>query len=139
MDKYLPEADKGNNNSVYGYVVAQTMVQLLKQCGDELTRQNVMKQAANLKNFSTDMMLPGITIDTGADDFFPIEQMRLMQFDGEAWRMFGDVIASPEVGLERPISSLQSPQPAVRTASSRASAVRPSYRRGLLATTRRRC
>jgi ABC-type branched-subunit amino acid transport system substrate-binding protein len=70
MDKYLPEADKGNNNSVYGYVVAQTMVQVLKQCGDDLTRENVMKQAANLKNFSTDMMLPGITIDTGADDFF---------------------------------------------------------------------
>jgi hypothetical protein len=97
MDKYLPEADKGNNNSVYGYVVAQTMVQVLKQCGDELTRENVMKQAANLKNFSTDMMLPGITIDTGADDFFPIEQMQLMQFDGEAWRMFGDVIVG-EVG-----------------------------------------
>jgi hypothetical protein len=69
----------------------------LKQCGDGLTRENVMKQAANLKSFSTDMMLPGITIDTGADDFFPIEQMQLMQFDGEAWRMFGDVIVG-EVG-----------------------------------------
>jgi hypothetical protein len=97
MDKYLPEADKGNNNSVYGYVVAQTMVQVLKQCGDDLTRENVMKQAANLKNFSTDMMLPGITINTATDDFFPIEQMQLMQFDGEAWRMFGDVIVG-EVG-----------------------------------------
>jgi hypothetical protein len=97
MDKYLPDADKGNNNSVYGYVVAQTMVRVLKQFGDELTRENVMKQAANLKNFSTDMMLPGITIDTGPDDFFPIEQMQLMQFDGEAWRMFGDVMVG-EVG-----------------------------------------
>jgi ABC-type branched-subunit amino acid transport system substrate-binding protein len=97
MDKYLPDADKGNNNSVYGYVVAQTMVQVLKQCGDELTRENVMKQAANLKNFSTDMMLPGIAINTGPDDFFPIEQMQLMQFDGEAWRLFGDVMLG-EVG-----------------------------------------
>jgi hypothetical protein len=78
-------------------VVAQTMVQVLKQCGDELTRENVMKQAANLKNFSTDMMLPGITINTGPDDFFPIEQMQLMQFDGEAWRLFGDVMLG-EVG-----------------------------------------
>jgi ABC-type branched-subunit amino acid transport system substrate-binding protein len=97
MDKYLPDADKGNNNSVYGYVVAQTMVQVLKQCGDELTRENVMKQAANLKNFSTDMMLPGIAINTAPDDFFPIEQMQLMQFDGEAWRLFGDVMLG-EVG-----------------------------------------
>ncbi len=97
MDKYLPDAEKGNNNSVYGYVVAQTMVQVLKQCGDELTRENVMKQAANLKNFSTDMMLPGVTINTAPDDFFPIEQMQLMKFDGEAWRMFGDVMVG-EVG-----------------------------------------
>jgi hypothetical protein len=65
---------------------------VLKQCGDNLTRENVMKQAANIKNFSTDMMLPGVKVNTGPDDFFPIEQMQLMKFDGEAWRLFGDVI-----------------------------------------------
>jgi hypothetical protein len=77
--------------------VAQTMVQVLKQCGDDLTRENVMKQAANLKNFSSDVMLPGIKINTGPDDFFPIEQMQLMKFNGESWELFGDVITG-EVG-----------------------------------------
>jgi ABC-type branched-subunit amino acid transport system substrate-binding protein len=97
MDKYYPDGDKTNSNDVYGYAVAQTMVQVLKQCGDELTRENVMKQAANLKNFSSNVMLPGIKVNTGPDDFFPIEQMQLMRFDGEAWRLFGDVITG-EVG-----------------------------------------
>ena len=97
MDKYYPDGDKTNNNNVYGYAAAQTMVQVLKQCGDELTRENVMKQAASLKNFSSDVMLPGIKVNTGPDDFFPIEQMQLMRFDGEAWRLFGDVITG-EVG-----------------------------------------
>jgi len=97
MDKYYPDGDQTNNNDVYGYAVAQTMVQVLKQCGDDLTRENVMKQAANLKNFSTEMMLPGIKVNSGPDDFFPIEQMQLMKFDGEAWRLFGDVITG-EVG-----------------------------------------
>ena len=97
MEKYYPDGDKTNSNNVYGYAVAQTMVQVLRQCGDDLTRENIMKQAANLKNFSTEMMLPGIKINTGPDDFFPIEQMQLMKFDGEAWRLFGDVITG-EVG-----------------------------------------
>ena len=97
MDKYYPDGDKTNSNDVYGYAVAQTMVQVLKQCGDELTRENIMKQAANLKNFSSNVMLPGIKVNTGPDDFFPIEQMQLMRFDGEAWRLFGDVITG-EVG-----------------------------------------
>ncbi len=92
MDKYYPDSDKTNNSNVYGYAAAQTMVQVLKQCGDDLTRENVMKQAANLKDFSTDMMLPGIKANTSPTDFFPIEQMQLMRFDGEAWRLFGDVI-----------------------------------------------
>src|SRR6195952_3420785 len=97
MDKYYPDGDKSNANNVYGYVLAQNMVQVLKQCGDDLTRENVMRQAANIKNFSTEMMLPGIKANTGPDDFFPIEQMQLMKFDGEAWRLFGDVIDG-EVG-----------------------------------------
>jgi hypothetical protein len=97
MDKYFPDGDKTNNNNVYGYATAQTMVQVLKQCGDDLTRENVMKQAANLKNFSSEVLLPGITINTGARDFFPIEQMQLMKFEGESWRLFGEVIDG-EVG-----------------------------------------
>ena len=97
MDKYYPDGDKLNANNAYGYVLAQNMVQVLRQCGDELTRENVMKQAANLKDFSTDMMLPGIKANTSPTDFFPIEQMQLMQFDGQAWRLFGDVI-NGEVG-----------------------------------------
>ena len=97
MDKYFPGGDKTDNNNVYGYATAQTMVQVLKQCGDDLTRENVMKQAANLKNFSSEVLLPGIKINTGARDFFPIEQMQLMKFDGESWRLFGEIIDG-EVG-----------------------------------------
>jgi hypothetical protein len=97
MDKYFPEGDKTNNNNVYGYAVAQTMVQVLKQCGDDLTRENVMRQAASLKDFTVDVLLPGIKINTGANDFFPIEQMQLMRFNGEAWELFGEIIDG-EVG-----------------------------------------
>jgi ABC-type branched-subunit amino acid transport system substrate-binding protein len=92
MTKYYPDGDKSNANNLYGYVEAEAMMQVLKQCGDTLTRENVMKQAANLKNFHSDLMLPGIEVNTGPGDYFPIEQMQLMRFDGEAWRLFGDVI-----------------------------------------------
>src|ERR1700755_3199985 len=97
MDQYYPDGDKTNVNNVSGYVLAQNLVQVLKQCGDELTRANVMRQAANIKDFSNEMMLPGIKVNTGPDDFFPVEQTQLMKFDGEAWRLFGDVIDG-EVG-----------------------------------------
>ena len=66
MDKYYPEGDKGNSNNVYGYAESQTLMQVLKQCGDNLTRENIMKQAANLKDFTSDMLLPGITVNTSA-------------------------------------------------------------------------
>ena len=97
MDKYFPDGDKTNNNNIYGYATAQTMVQVLKQCGDNLTRENVMKQAASLKDFTSEVLLPGIKINTAANDFFPIEQMQLMKFNGEAWDVFGDIITG-EVG-----------------------------------------
>ena len=97
MDQYYPTGDKLDLNNVYGYAAAQTMVQVLKQCGDDLTRENIMKQAANLKNFSSEVMLPGIKINTSPDDFFPIEQMQLMRFNGESWELFGEII-SGEVG-----------------------------------------
>jgi branched-chain amino acid transport system substrate-binding protein len=99
MDKYYPDGDKTNANNLYGYVQAEAMMQVIKQCGDNLTRENVMKQATSLKNFHSDLMLPGIMVNTSADDYFPIEQMQLMKFNGEAWELFGDVITG-EVGHE---------------------------------------
>jgi ABC-type branched-subunit amino acid transport system substrate-binding protein len=97
MDKHYPDGDKTNANNLYGYVQSEAIVQVLQQCGDNLTRDNVMKQAANLKNFHSDLMLPGIMVNTSPDDYFPIEQMQLMKFNGEAWELFGDVITG-EVG-----------------------------------------
>jgi hypothetical protein len=76
---------------------AQAMVQVLRQCGDNLTRENVMKQAADLKDFTSDMLLPGISVNTSPDDYFPIEQMQLMRFNGETWELFGPIITG-EVG-----------------------------------------
>jgi len=94
MEKWYPDGSRIDNNAVYGYLLGQTMVQVLKQCGDDLTRENVMKQAANLKDFHSDLMLPGIKVNTSPDDYFPIEQMQRMKFNGEAWELFGDVIGA---------------------------------------------
>jgi hypothetical protein len=96
MDKYYPDGDKTSSNVVYGYVVAQTLVQVFKQCGDNLTRENVMKQAASL-NLELGMLLPGMTIKTGPNDFAPIKQMQMERFDGERWEKFGPLM-SGEVG-----------------------------------------
>jgi branched-chain amino acid transport system substrate-binding protein len=92
MDKYFPDGDKTSSFTVYGYTVAQTLVQVLKQCGDELTRESVMKQAASLKNLELPMLLPGIRISTGPNDFFPIEQMHMQRFNGERWENFGPIM-----------------------------------------------
>ena len=97
MEKYFPDGDRTSSFTVYGYAVAHTMVHVLERCGDDLTRANVMKQAASLKDLSNPMLLPGITINTSATDFFPIEQMRMMRFTGERWELFGPVL-SGEVG-----------------------------------------
>jgi branched-chain amino acid transport system substrate-binding protein len=97
MDKYYPDGDKSSSFTVYGYAVAQTLEQALKQAGDTLTRENVMKEAANLKDLELGMALPGVIINTSAEDFFPFEQMQMMKFNGERWEMFGPVI-SGEVG-----------------------------------------
>ncbi|KWV48505.1 branched-chain amino acid ABC transporter substrate-binding protein [Bradyrhizobium macuxiense] len=91
VDKYMPGADKTDGSIVHGYGVAQTLVKVLEMCGDNLTRANVMKQAASLKEFTTDTLLPGITINTSPTDFAPIEQMRMMRFKGEHWELFGPV------------------------------------------------
>jgi len=92
VDKYMPDANKADGNLVYGYSVAQTMVQVLKQCGDNLTRENIMKQAANLKDLQLEMAMPGVKINTSPSNFHPFDQMQLMKFDGESWQFFGPVI-----------------------------------------------
>jgi branched-chain amino acid transport system substrate-binding protein len=97
MDKYYPEGDKTSTFPPYGYLVAQTLAQVLKQCGDDLTRENVMRQAANLKNLELDMLYPGIKINTSPTDFFPIEQMVMAKFDGKSFVAFGSVL-SGEIG-----------------------------------------
>jgi branched-chain amino acid transport system substrate-binding protein len=97
VDKYMPGANIADANLVYGYAAAQTMVQVLKQAGDDLTRENVMKQAASLKDFAPDTTLPGIKINTSATDFAPVEQLKMMQFKGGKWDLFGDII-SAEIG-----------------------------------------
>jgi ABC-type branched-subunit amino acid transport system substrate-binding protein len=97
MDKYYPDGDKTNANNLYGYVQAEAMVQVIKQCGDNLTRENVMKQAASLKGFRTTNLLPGITINTSPIDFAPIKQMQLRVFKGERWELFGPTLSS-EIG-----------------------------------------
>jgi branched-chain amino acid transport system substrate-binding protein len=97
LAKDFPEGDKLDGGTVVGYGVAQTLVQVLKQCGDNLTRENVMKQAASLKDFRTEVLLPGIKINTSPTDFAPVSQLQLMKFKGERWELFGDVI-SADVG-----------------------------------------
>src|SRR4051812_32578191 len=97
MTKYFPEGDKLDKGTIVGYAVAQTLVQVLKQCGDNLTRENVMKQAANLKDFRTEALLPGVKINTSPTDFAPISQLQLEKFKGEKFELFGDVI-SADVG-----------------------------------------
>ena len=92
MAKYYPEGKLTDMFNVSGYAAAQTLVQVLKQCGDDLTRANVMKQAANLKNLQLDAMLPGIKINTSPTDFAPIEAEQLARFDGKEWVRFGEII-----------------------------------------------
>ncbi|MDR3469732.1 MAG: ABC transporter substrate-binding protein [Xanthobacteraceae bacterium] len=94
LDKYMPGANKADTNLVYGYTAAQTMAYVLQQCGDNLTRENVMKQAASLKDFVPDTVIPGVKINTSATDFAPIEQLQMMRFKGGKWDMFGEVISA---------------------------------------------
>jgi branched-chain amino acid transport system substrate-binding protein len=93
IDKYMPGADKADGALVFGYGVAQTLAKTLEMCGDDLTRANVMKQAASLKDFTPDTLLPGVKINTSATDFAPISQLQMMRFKGEKWDLFGDIIS----------------------------------------------
>jgi branched-chain amino acid transport system substrate-binding protein len=93
MAKYYPEGSLNDILNVYGYTVAQSLAQVLKQCGDDLTRANIMKEAAHL-DMAPGTLQPGVTIKTGPDDYFPIQQMRLEKFDGKNWVPFGEAIGS---------------------------------------------
>jgi len=92
MKKYYPDGSMTDASNMYAWLVAQTMVQVLKQCGDNLTRENVMKQAANLKDYALAGLLPGIKINTSATDYAPIQSVRLIQFDGKQWNGYSEVM-----------------------------------------------
>ncbi|SFH65780.1 ABC-type branched-chain amino acid transport system, substrate-binding protein [Bradyrhizobium sp. Gha] len=98
MDKYYPEGSKENGNNVAAHIAAQVLVEVLRQCGDDLTRENIMKQAANLHGYRAEMLLPGITINTGPADYYPIEQLQLIRFDGERYQPVGSIV---DVSAER--------------------------------------
>ena len=93
MDKYYPGGDKTDGINVYGPSIARTLVQALKQCGDDLSRENIMKEAANLHHFRPPMLLPGIEINTSPTDFAPIKQIRMARFGGQRWQLFGPLIS----------------------------------------------
>ena len=92
MAKFYPDGDKNSNFNIYGYATAQLMVQVLQQCGDDLTRENVMKQATSLKDVVGDLSLPGIKINTSPTDYRVNNQLQMMRFNGEHWDMFGPIL-----------------------------------------------
>jgi hypothetical protein len=91
MKKYYADGSTADSFNLYGYLVAQTLTQVLKQCGNDLSRTNIMKQAASL-NMTLPLLLPGVSITTSPSDFHPIKQMMLERFDGKRWVLFGDAI-----------------------------------------------
>jgi branched-chain amino acid transport system substrate-binding protein len=98
LDKYYPEANRADSSVMYGYIAAQGLVHVLKACGDDLTRANVMKQAASMKDFEPGGLLPGIKVNTSPTDFAPLSQVQLMRFKGETWELFGDVLSGDVSG-----------------------------------------
>jgi ABC-type branched-subunit amino acid transport system substrate-binding protein len=95
MDKYYPAGDKGDVQTIFGYAVAQAVVQVLKQCGDDLTRENVMKQAASL-DFGIGVLLPGMRVKTSATEYSPLQQLQMMRFNGKTWELFGPLVSSEQ-------------------------------------------
>jgi len=93
LAKYFPEGNRIDANLIYGYTVAQGLVHVLKACGDDLTRANIMKQAASIKGLELGLLIPGIKVNTSASNFAPIAQLQLMKFKGEKWDMFGEIIS----------------------------------------------
>ena len=93
MAKYYPDGDVKDSGNVTGFALTHTMAQVLKQCGNDVSRENLMKQAANLHNAENPMLLPGITISTSPTNYHPIRQLQLMRWTGKTWGRFGDVIS----------------------------------------------
>ena len=98
MDKYYPDGDRADGNAMFGYAAAETLTEVLRQCGDNLSRENILRQATSLKDYRLSVALPSISINTGPSDYRPIKQMRLVQFDGYTWQPIGEVIESAFVG-----------------------------------------
>jgi branched-chain amino acid transport system substrate-binding protein len=94
MDEYYPNGDKHSSFNTYGYSTAQLMVQVLEMCGDELTRDNIMKRVTSLKDVTGDLSLPGISINTTPTDYRVNKQLQMMQFNGERWELFGPILTS---------------------------------------------
>jgi branched-chain amino acid transport system substrate-binding protein len=94
LDKYYPEANRADASVMYAYTVAQGLVFVLKNCGNDLTRANIMKQAASIKNLELGGLLPGIKVNTSDTDFAPLSQLQLMKFKGATWERFGDILSS---------------------------------------------
>jgi branched-chain amino acid transport system substrate-binding protein len=92
MAKYMPQANQADANYVFAYAVATLMREILKKCGDELTHENVMKQAANFQNMRLPLLLPGINISTSPTDYYPIQAVQLSRFKGDSWELFGDIL-----------------------------------------------
>jgi len=92
MDRFHQVESTNNSAAVYGYAAAEALTKVLKQCGDDLSRENIMRQAASLKNYQPSVALPNIRMNTSPDNYLPIRQMRLVQFDGRSWQPFGEVI-----------------------------------------------
>jgi ABC-type branched-subunit amino acid transport system substrate-binding protein len=96
MDKYYPDGDKNSSFTLYGYSVSQTLEKVLKGACDDLTHSGIMKSAANLKNVDLDLTPPGIQVNTSATDFYPLQDMQLIKFDGERWQPFGEVVSGAD-------------------------------------------
>ena len=92
LDKYRKAGGKDDGAAFYGYAAAETLVQVLKQCGNDLSRDNVMKQYAGIKNMKLAMLLPGIEISVAPDDYRTFKTLQMMRFDGQRWNLFGDAI-----------------------------------------------
>jgi hypothetical protein len=92
MAKYYPDGDKESNFNVYGYITTQLLIHVLKECGDDLTRENVLKQATHLKNVQLDLTLPGILNNTTPTDYRVNKQLQMMKFNGERWDLFGPIL-----------------------------------------------
>jgi branched-chain amino acid transport system substrate-binding protein len=93
MDKYYPDGDRSDGANIYGYLIAQTLMQVLRQCGNNLSRENIMHEAANLHDLELPLLLPGIRISTSPTDYRPVKQMQPVRFNGRNWDLFGDLLA----------------------------------------------